>query len=59
MAMSGAPWAYDGNVWHQGVTHLTYIRTIDKDLSCFLERERKLGSMPKERTRLPSETWAH
>jgi len=44
---------HDGDVRHQGGTHLTCLRTIDGDLGCIWARVGKLGSMPKVSTCLP------
>ena len=54
----GAPWAHDADVWCQGGTHLTFLRTIDENLGCVWERVGKLGRIPKEWNRLLSTTWA-
>jgi hypothetical protein len=48
---------HDGDVWRQVGTHLTCFRTIEEDLGCIWERVGQIGSMPREWTCLPLETW--
>jgi hypothetical protein len=55
----GAPWVHDGDVRHQGGTHLTFLIMIDRYLGFVWERAGKIGIMPKDWTRLPLTIWVH
>lgn len=46
-AWEGAPWVHDGDVRHQGGTHLTCLAMDDKDMSSIWERMGQLGRHPR------------